>query len=377
MTLGITIIGGGITGLSIGWHLAKAGQAVTILEKNKLPDGSTAVASGAAAGMISPAGEVIFQEEHLLPLYTSACEQWPAFVEQLRLKDEDIDFFRNGTLFTAINEDDGRDLLRLHEHQKSLGLKVDLLDAQQSSELEPNLAKHVMAVWSRDEYSVDVLRLLNNLKKQFEESGGEYLSGREVTHIHTNDSAVTSLSIKNTHTGSIEKYPATQVVMATGIDSVETDLQLKFFLRAVKGQALELQMTENLRINRTVRSLHHYPVYMVPRKNGRLTVGATSEETGNTDTTAGSLLDLLYGAWKIFPATYEMKFLGTWTGLRPATKDNAPIVGETEVSGLFLTLGLYRHGYLMAPLIGRTMADLILKKEKPNWLSKYSYKRFL
>lgn len=378
MSSPIIIIGGGITGLCIAWNLIRQNQDVTVIEKRRLPDGSSSVASGAAAGMISPVGELSFQEEYLQEIYRQSHQLWPHFIHQLGVTDEELDFYREGTLFTALDDDDKNELCRLYDHQKQLGMDVTVLDTESSLKLEPHLSsRQTMAVWAKNEYSINAHKLLSLLKKQFESLGGQYIECHEVESIQANHGQVSAITVSDLSQLTKQKINTSRVVMASGLNTITCDDPLNIPLRPVKGQALELLMTEHFKIKRTIRSIHKYPAYLVPRNDGRLIVGATSEEMGmNDDPTAGSLLDLLYAAWKIFPATYEMKFLSTWTGLRPATKDHAPVLGETDIKGLFLAMGLYRHGYLMAPLVGTVLSQMVLGTDKPSWIDRYSHKRF-
>ena len=101
-------------------------------------------------------------------------------------------------------------------------------------------------------------------------------------------------------------------------------------------------------------------VYLVPREEGELVVGATSEEQGfDTTITAWAVMDLLREAWRLLPGIAELELAETSAGLRPALRDNLPAIGATAVEGLFLATGHYRHGFLLAPITAKLLADAI------------------
>jgi glycine oxidase len=128
-------------------------------------------------------------------------------------------------------------------------------------------------------------------------------------------------------------------------------------VRPVKGQMLSLRMEECPAVRHVVRAPD---AYLVPKSDGRLVIGATQEEVGyDTSVTAGGLLDLLRGAWEAVPGIYELPVLETWAGLRPGSRDNAPILGPTAVEGLFVATGHFRHGILLLPVTVREMCRVM------------------
>ena len=152
-------------------------------------------------------------------------------------------------------------------------------------------------------------------------------------------------------------------------------------VRPVKGQMLALQMEEGITLKnviRTVRARYPTSVYLVPRTDGRLIVGATSEEMGfDTRLTAGGVFELLRGAWEAVPGIYELPLLETWTGLRPGSRDNAPILGETPIENLIYATGHYRNGILLTPITAYEIAKLILTGETSETIAPFQLDRFL
>ena len=130
-------------------------------------------------------------------------------------------------------------------------------------------------------------------------------------------------------------------------------------VRPVKGQIVTLRDRSGQAPCRHIVSSER--VYLVPRADGRLVVGATVEEAGfDTVVTAGGVHELLREAYRAMPEVAEMELVATEAGLRPGTADNAPLVGEGELDGLILATGHYRHGVLLAPLTGSRVAAAAL-----------------
>jgi len=129
-------------------------------------------------------------------------------------------------------------------------------------------------------------------------------------------------------------------------------------VRPVKGQLLHLQGPDL--IQHVVRSPH---VYLVPRAGGTLVVGATMEEQGfDASPTAGAVMDLLWNARLVLPGVYDLALADVRVGFRPATRDHEPVIGETEVSGLYVATGHFRHGVLLAPATAMLLADQLAGK---------------
>jgi glycine oxidase len=148
-------------------------------------------------------------------------------------------------------------------------------------------------------------------------------------------------------------------------------------VRPVKGQTLHL-LGEPGVLSHVVRgAVRGAPVYLVPRADGRVVVGASSEEAGfDRRPRAGAVHDLLRDAQALVPAVAEMQFLEVRTGLRPGTPDNAPVVGATAVDGLLLATGHYRNGILLAPVTADGVAAIVTGQETPPLWAPFDARRF-
>ncbi|OGQ07294.1 MAG: glycine oxidase ThiO [Deltaproteobacteria bacterium RIFCSPLOWO2_12_FULL_40_28] len=364
-----TIIGGGVMGLSLAWRLAKASMHVTLFEKGLCG----CEISGKAAGMITPASEIRFGEEKINNLFCYSLNIYDDFVKEL-LNDskEDIDYHSHGALTVAIDQDDQLELLRLHEFQKELGLETKLLSREEILSLEPFInPSATLGLFAPKEKCLDNQKLVSALKKAFIHCGGQLYEQSQIDGIEIQNNRVQSIRIKN------ETLKVQELILTTGIHTQLEGLDLSFPIRPIKGQAFEVAIPVKELPKHPIRLIHRFPVYLVPRSDGRLVIGATSEEKGHDLTvTLGALMDLMYGAWKIYPNCQEYEMLSTWAGLRATAPDHAPILGPTPIEGLHVALGLYRHGILLTPIVSRLMTDWLLKKTMPELLVPFGFSRF-
>lgn len=364
-----TIIGGGVIGLSIAWKLARAKMNVSLFEKGLCGD----EASGKAAGMITPASEIRFGEEKINNLFCCSLDIYDSFIKEL-LNDskEDVDYRSHGTLTVAFDPDDKEELLRLHEFQKELALETTLLSREEVLELEPLVNPSItLGLFAPKEKCLDNRKLVSALKKAFQNCGGKLYEHSPIDGVEIQNNRVCGIRIKN------EVLKVQELILTTGIHTQLTGLDLSFPIRPVKGQAFEVALSVKELPKHPVRLIHRFPVYLVPRSDGRLVIGATSEEKGfDTKITLGALMELMYGAWKIYPSCQEYEVLESWAGLRATTPDHAPILGPTPIEGLHVALGLYRHGILLTPIVSGLMTDWLLKKTMPELLLPFGFARF-
>ncbi len=349
----ISIIGGGIIGLSIAWQLRKTGASVDLFEAGESGMG----ASIKAAGMISPYRELQFGEEKLLATFIESANLYPEFIKNIEQDaDEKIDFRQDGSLLVAIDEDDVKELQRFYEYQQSLKLPIEWWHREQVLAKIPHLNPNFKAAsFCKNEASVDNRGLLKTLRKANLNLGVKIFEHSCIEDLWIEAGQCKGLFLKKEK----QKYDA--VILASGLTYQFPSLPPNFIqaIRPVKGQALCLRMLKGLEINCVLRSIHRYPVYMVPRSNGELIIGATMEELTDENVTAGAVLDLLYAAWRLLPAVYEFPIVDTWAGLRPANNRQQPELGKTQIPGLIAAMGLYRHGFLMAPYVAKTITQLL------------------
>ena len=372
----IIIIGGGVIGLGIGWQLAKAGvSAVTIYDRSK----SGRAASWAAAGMLAPLAEAHSEEPELLKLGCQSLERYSQWVTELAADAQmSVGYRVEGTLIVGLEPDDTHQLRHLYKAQRNLQLDVNWLTGREARAIESALSPRVTAaIHCVSDYQVDNRLMVTALQRAYQQYGG----------VLRENSTVESVVIENGIATGIQTQDGFQnadvVILAAGCWSAQLagiPAALIPPVRPVKGQMLALQMEAGIAIHsviRTVRARYPTSVYLVPRTDGRLIVGATSEEMGfDTRLTAGGLFELLRGAWEAVPGVYELPVLETWAGLRPGSRDNAPILGKTPIENLIYATGHYRNGILLTPITAYEIAKLILTGETSEIIAPFQSGRF-
>lgn len=372
----VIIIGGGVIGLGIGWQLAKAGVSVTIHEQAE----AGRAASWAAAGMLAPLAEAHSEEPELLKLGSQSLACYPQWVQELEADAEmSIGYRVEGTLIVGLEPDDTHQLQHLYTAQQDLGLDVTWLTGREARDIEPALSPRVTAaIRCESDHQVDNRLMVKALQRAYQRYGGALYENSTIERIVINSEIVTGVQTQESF------QTADMIILAAGCWSAQIEGLPDAIVppvRPVKGQMLALQMETGIRVKnviRTVRARYPMSVYLVPRTDGRLIVGATSEEMGfDTRLTAGGVFELLRGAWEAVPGVYELPLLETWTGLRPGSRDNAPILGETPIKNLIYATGHYRNGILLTPITAYEISKLILTGETSETIAPFRLDRFL
>ncbi len=355
----VLVVGGGVIGLSCAWRAAQRGARVAVLERGAPGGGATRV----AAGMLAPVGELTFGEPELLELTLAAARLYPRFVAELEAATgETTGYERLGALHVALDRDEAAQLRRVHELQRSLELEAEWLPPRRCRALEPGLTPAFHGgVFAPGEAAVDPRALTRVLAAALEAEGGEVRGGAEVVEGIFAGERLAGVRTRSLAGGGEDELRAEAVVLASGAWSGATPWlpeHARPAVRPVKGQVLELRGRGEEPAARHVLASER--VYLVPRADGRLIVGATVEEMGfDTAVTAGGVHELLREAYRLLPDVAEMELLGAAAGLRPGTPNNLPIVGRGAIDGLVLATGHFRNGVLLAPLAAEAVADLL------------------
>jgi glycine oxidase len=365
-------VGGGVIGLASAWRAAQRGARVCVLERAEPPAGATNV----AAGMLAPVGELTFGERELLELALLSAARWPDFAAEVEAAGgEATGFARCGALHVALDRDEAGNLRRKHDLQRELGLEAKWLTPTACRELEPGLVPNFSGgVLAGSEASVDPRALALALAAALREAGGELRTGTEVVDgIWDRERLVgvrtAPVAEARPSDDLLQTVRADAVVLCNGAWSGQTSWlpdEARPTVRPVKGETVELRPREGdpAPASRIVASER---VYLVPRPDGRLIVGATQEERGfDTVVTAGGVHELLREAYRVLPDIAEMEFFGTVAGLRPGTPDNRPLVGRGAVEGLVLATGHFRNGILLAPLTADAIAATLVGEALPD-----------
>ncbi|GAC1435269.1 MAG: glycine oxidase ThiO [Solirubrobacteraceae bacterium] len=324
----VTVVGGGVIGLSVAWRCAQQGLSVRLLERGRLGGGATHV----AAGMLAPVAEADHGADarRLLELLLRSAERWPGYAAELGVG------LQAGSLLLARGRDAAEALEREVAFREHLGLDVKRLRASEARALEPALAPSLrLAALAAEDRSVDPRALVQALARAARAAGAELREGAEVESL-----APTGVRLRGG-----EELDAGAVVLAAGAWSAEL---ASVPVRPVKGQIARLRDRAGAGLLRRV--LRYEGGYVVPRSAGGYVLGASVEERGfDTAVTAGVLHSLLRDAAELLPGILELELTEFAAGLRPGTPDNLPLVGRAP-SGLLLACGHFRNGILLAPL---------------------------
>jgi glycine oxidase len=363
----VAVVGAGVIGLSIAWRLALRGLATAVFERATAGAG----ASLAATGMLAAAAEHEPGCHDLLALALESQRQWPQFRAALAQSGGDIDFREGGTLVVALSRDEVERLRFRYDLHKRCGLPTRFIGGPEVRALEPALRPSVAAgLYCADDHQVDPRLVMAALRAAYIAAGGRLCEQCAVTGVELEGGRVAGLV---TARGGCR---ARTVVLTAGAwtgDLLPPGLIVP--VRPLKGQALAVRTT------RDTGTLAHIvwteQIHMAPKGDGRLIVGATVEERGFDDAvTAGGLFALLEGARRAFPAIEEMAIEAVWTGFRPSSIDDAPILGPTSIPGLVLATGHHRNGYLLAPATASAIEALIADGALPVLAQPFGLDRF-
>jgi glycine oxidase len=349
-------VGGGVIGLACAWRAAAAGARVCVLEAERPAAGAT----GVAAGMLAPAGEASWGEDALLALNLESLRRWPAFAGELeRASETDVGFAPLGALHVALDRDEAESLRRRYDLHQRLGLDSEWLTGGEARKLEPGLATGVSGgAHVPGEASVDPRRVVAALLGALERVAVPVKAGARVT---SGKRTPGSWRLETADGGT---FSGAAIVLTAGCWSGQ--------LGWIPPEARP--PTDEPVCERIVAGGR---VYMVPRADGRLIVGATVEEKGfDTTVTAGGVHELLREAYRLTPEIAELELAETAAGLRPGTPDNAPLIGSSATDGLVVATGHFRNGVLQSALTADCVAALLAGDQPPIDLAPFSPQRF-
>ncbi|MDA8371876.1 MAG: glycine oxidase ThiO [Nocardiopsaceae bacterium] len=369
----VLVIGAGLIGLVTAWRAAQRGLRVTIVAAE-----TAGAASGVAAGMLTPATEAVFGEEPLMRFGALSRDRYPDFITELEDESgEPAGYRAEGTLQIAFDTDDLARLTELGELQTRLGVRAERLTSRECRKLEPMLAPSVRGgILAPDDRSVDPRMLMRALW-----AAADY---RGVVGVRDRVSGLRVFAgrVRGARLESGGELTADQVVLAAGAWSSRIGglpAGVVPPLRPVKGQLLRLRTPRGERpiVFRTVRGLvKGTPVYLVPRADGEIVLGATQEEMGHdTRLTAGGMWEVLRDAHALVPGVSELEIAETCVGLRPGSPDNEPLLGPTTLPGLHLATGHFRHGVLFTPATGDAMAQALAGEGLPDYARRFAATR--
>jgi glycine oxidase len=354
----VAVIGGGLIGCSIAFELAADKLKVIVLDRQK----PGCEASWAAAGMLSPAPDSS-QDIPLVPLSRESLRIYPEFVRAIeQVSGKQTGYTRNGTLqiFGKPCGKSERDQM-VAEHRR-LGLAAEPVSFEAARAAEASIGPGASAVaLLPEEGNVEPRLLMDAVLRAAARRGVEIRANCPVTSLMQGRDRCVGV-----YAG--EEIRAKHVVLAAGCFSgkIGRDINASKGLlptRPVRGQMLALRR-EGFRLQRVLRSERGY---LVPRADGRVVAGSTTEDAGfEKKVTAAGMLQILAVALELCPALGGAEIVEAWSGLRPGTPDALPILGPTKMEGLIAATGHYRNGILLAPVTARLVRQWIIAG-KPNF----------
>ena len=368
MNSDVLIIGGGVIGLAIAreLHKKKVGK-ITILERASIGQ----EASHAAAGMLAPHAET----EKLDNFYYFCDESnklYPNFADELF--DEtavDIELDRNGTLYLAFTETDVLEIRRRFEWQKSAGLQVAHLSAQETRQAEPFVSPDVLeSLFFPNDWQVENRKLVQALQKFAELSGIEIRENTEITSLLIENRKITGAETAS------EKFFAEKVILAGGAwtSLVKAEGFAMPKVKPIRGQMIAFHTAKRL----FQKVIYSPRGYLVPRADGRILAGASVEDVGfDKNTTESEIALLRENTLEIAPSLVNLEVAEKWAGLRPLAADGLPILGSfPQVENFFVATAHYRNGILLAPLTAKILAENIVDNKNSDYLKIFGSERF-
>jgi glycine oxidase len=354
------VIGGGIIGLSLAWQLSRCAARVLLIDRREPGQ----EASHAGGGMIADLDPVLPAE--LRELAHRSAELYPSFVSELASESEcAIDLRTDGVI-----------AFEQHAITESEGIRA--ITAAEALRLEPHLVIPPDPAYTMREIAVDPRDLVAALLSALHRRAVEIVSGEAVVKVQSAGGHASGVLTDRA------SYSASNVVNCAGAWASQI-AGAKLPTQPVKGHMVALAFPEELSMNSVEREqkrvLRHVLrsrwCYIIPRSNGRYVVGSTVEPAGfDKSLNSYRVKRLQEAAARLIPPFAQAKIAEAWTGLRPGTPDNLPLLGATAIPGYFAATGHYRDGILLAPVTAELLCALILKDKTPLPLDQFSPQRF-
>ncbi len=369
MTNDVLIIGGGIIGLAIAVELKLRGAKVIVTSRD-----FHAAATHAAAGMLAPDAENISNQAMQELCWRSRLiyPEWAYKLEQLT--GINSGYWPCGILAPVYGEDGGHGGQGSSEFSSSFPLSVSSqtaywLDKETIHQYQPGLGEEVTGGWwYPEDAQVDNRALAKALLGAAQSLGVELKEGTAVEGILQQQGQVAGVQTN----GGILR--AEHYVLATG---AWTNQLFPLPVRPTKGQMLSVRIPEAIAELPLTRVLFGHDIYIVPRRDRRIIIGATVEDVGFTPhNTPAGIQTLLQQAIRLYPPIQNYPIEKLWWGFRPATPDELPILGNSSCQNLTFATGHYRNGILLAPITAALIADLIWEQKSDPLLSNFHYSRF-
>ncbi len=354
----VVVIGGGVIGCAVARAIAMRGRGVMVLER-AVPGRE---ATWAAGGMLSPLSETLHAHA-FFQLSVASLDRYAAFVAALASESGiDVEYRPAGKLHVAFTAHEHARLAALVELGHDFG--VQPLSPADARRLVPQLSPDIAGgVFVGRDHRVDNRLLGAAVWKAAEARGVHFRLDSEVTRLAMGRGSAPRVEAVQLRDGST--VAADSVVIAAGAWSgALAGLPVPLPVQPVRGQMFAVDGSADLPLAYVVEAPG---CYVIPREDGRLVVGATAERVGfATGPTPAGVAHLMTAATRVLPALGDLPLIETWSGFRPGTPDDLPVLGrDPVVHGLFYATGHYRNGILLAPVTADILAALIMEEEPP------------
>ncbi len=347
-TADVVIVGGGIIGCSIAYHLARAKVHTVVIDSGQPGQ----EASSAAGGFLAVASGSQLRGP-TFELKRASLELYEPLVQELKEKTGiDSEYLKYGLLKLVRSNEDDEQLRALYNLRCEQGLPAEWLSAEDVWKLEPELTRELRgAVFFPGDPHLNNPRFTQALAVGAQKLGVEFITGRAVTGVKKEGSRVVAVSAEG------EEIKGEKVVIAAGGWSGKVG---KFF-----GLDIPVEPAKGQIVTCRADFLHHLVAwsdyFLVPRLNGEVLIGSTVEFVGfDKEVTLETVRNFLDGIAEVIPALVKRPLGRTWAGLRPYSATGRPILCPApELDNVILATGHFRDGILLAPITGKLIAELI------------------
>lgn len=366
----IIIIGAGLIGLSIGNELLDYGYEVNIFDFKKKGE-----ASGAAVGMLAPLIEAKPYEEELFQLMQESKSIWFNHSRDLEKQSDLVTgYIENSALLIAKDADEFEKLKFKQNFIKRIGHDTKLLDKSQTLEIEPLLSENIYAsLYCEGQSQVNPILLKKALVNSFLKKGGSIFGKKSINKLVLKNNKV-GVSLRN------EVSFASNIIIAAGVWSYQLLLNsfgINIPIKPIKGVSMRVKQLKTLK--KIKNNLWFNNIYIAPRNNRELVVGATEDEKGFVDKiNVGEIYYLTKNLWESLAFADEFQILAFNSGLRPASYDGLPVIGQLDIISdkIICAFGHFRHGVLLSPITAKIISKIVRGTKIKNLYKSFSPNRF-